>query len=372
MKSEDVTSFIVYILMLGLALALGLTIVKDAVSTLQIGGISFLVIGVTIIVTIILNSAGLELFHALGGKVGGYMIASLNILGFCWYKDSGKTKFKFSFDFDGLTGETVLAPKKENAKPTAYVWFPFLAFLVELVVSIVLYSMGSLKGASETMQWVAALAIVVVTISSMMAIYNFIPLKLDSTTDGYRLTLITKPANVAAYNELMRIQELQREGKGITNVKYFDEVTNFTAQINLISVYDHLSKNEFDKALKLIDKMVDVPDKISKSTLYRLIAQKLYIKILTLSLSEAEKYYDAEVGDDIRRFISNDLSMESLRAYILIAGMLDRSQGEVQFAMSRKVKAMKRTTETRAKIEEKLYESALALVKQAHKDWELE
>lgn len=372
MKTEDITSFIVYVLMLGMALALGLTIVKDAVNVLQIGGLSFLVIGLAIIVTIVINSIGLELFHALGGKMGGYTVASVNILGFNWYKTSTKTKFRFSFDFDGLTGETILAPKSEKAKPSAYVWLPFFAFIIELVGCVILYSMGSLKGASDSMKWVAALAIVVITISSMMALYNFIPLKLDTTTDGYRLTLISKPANVAAYNELMRIENLQREGKEIGDVKYFEEITNFTASINLITVYENLSKGEFDKALKLIDKMCDVPDKISKSTLYRLIAQKLYIKILTLPLPVAEKYYDEEVGDDIRRFISNDLSMESLRAYILIAGLLDKSQGEVQYAMSRKPKAMKRALESRANIEEKLYIDALKMVKEAHKDWEIE
>ena len=205
----------------------------------------------------------------------------------------------------------------------------------------------------------------------MMALYNFIPVKLDTTTDGYRLTLISKPANVEAYNELMRIQNLQREGKEIDKVKYFEEITNFTASINLITVYEHLSRKDFDKALKLIDKMCETPDKISKTTLNRLIAQKLYIKILTLPLEEATKYYDDEVGDDIRRFISNDLSMESLRAYVLIAGMLDQSLGEVQYAASRKKKAMKRALASRAEIEEKLYKDAIEMVKEAHKDWDI-
>ena len=371
MKSEDVASFFVYLLMLGLALALGLTIVKDAVSTLGIGGLSFLLVGLAIVGTILINAIFLELFHGLGGIIGGYKVVSINILGFCWYKNLGKTKFRFSLDFDGLTGETVLAPKSEKAKPHMFVWLPFLMFLVELVGCVVLYSMGSIKGADPKMEYVGAIAVVVITISSMMALYNFIPVKLDTTTDGYRLTLISKPANVEAYNELMRIENLQREGKEIDKVKYFEEITNFTASINLITVYEHLSRKEFDKALKLIDKMCETPDKISKTTLNRLIAQKLYIKILTMPLEEAEKYYDDEVGDDIRRFISNDLSMESLRAYVLIAGMLDKSFGEVQYAASRKAKAMKRALASRAEIEEKLYKDALVMVKEAHKDWDI-
>ena len=106
-------------------------------------------------------------------------------------------------------------------------------------------------------------------------------------------------------------------------------------------------------------------------TANRLIAQKLYIKILTLSKEEAQKYYDAEVDDTVRRFISNDLSMESLRAYVLIAGMLDESIGEVQYANGRKAKALKRSLSARASIEDKLYEDALTLVKKSHPDWDL-
>lgn len=371
MKSEDVASFFVYLLMLGLALALGLTIVKNAMNDLNIGAMSFLVVGLSIVGTILINAIFLELFHALGGIIGGYTVVSINILGFCWYKNLNKTKFRFSLDFDGLTGETVLAPKSEKAKPHMFVWLPFLMYLVELVVCVIFYTMGSVKNSTRTMEFIAAIAVVVITISSMMALYNFIPLKLDSMTDGYRLTLIAKPANVEAYNELMRIENLQREGKQIDKVKYFEELTNFTASINLITVYEYLSNKDFEKALKLIDKMCETPDKISKTTFNRLIAQKLYIKILTLPLEEAEAYYDAEVGDDIRRFISNDLSMESLRAYVLIAGMLDKSFGEVQYASSRKAKAMKRALATRAEIEERLYKDALVMVKSAHPDWEI-
>lgn len=371
MKSEDVASFFVYLLMLGLALALGLTIVKNAMNDLNIGAMSFLVVGLSIVGTILINAIFLELFHALGGIIGGYTVVSINILGFCWYKNLNKTKFRFSLDFDGLTGETVLAPKSEKAKPHMFVWLPFLMYLVELIGGVILYTMGSVKNSTRAMEFVAAIAVVVITISSMMALYNFIPLKLDSMTDGYRLTLIAKPANVEAYNELMRIENLQREGKQIDKVKYFEELTNFTASINLITVYEYLSNKDFDKALKLIDKMCETPDKISKTTFNRLIAQKLYIKILTLPLEEAEAYYDAEVGDDIRRFISNDLSMESLRAYVLIAGMLDKSFGEVQYASSRKAKAMKRALATRAEIEEKLYKDAIEMVKKAHPDWEI-
>lgn len=378
MKKEDIASFIVYILMIALAIIIGFTLVKDmftaynnAYGSRALNPYVFAIL--IILLGIILNAFGLELFHALGGKIGGYSIVSLNVFGFCLYKKDGKFKFKFK-DFDGLTGETVLAPKKEKASPKAYVWLPLLMYVVELITCIILYSIGSNKDLAKDdnpLIWIGTASIIFITISSMMALYNFVPVKLDSMTDGYRLTLISKPANIEAYNELMRIENLQREGKELDSIKVFDDVTDFTAQINLMTVYESLSKEDYQSALKLIDKMCQTPEKISHATFNRLIAQKLYIKLVTLPLDEARKYYDEEVNDSIRRFISNDLSMESIRAYVLIAGLLDDSLAEVQFADSRKAKAMKRALKTRAKIEEKLYKSAIMMVKDAHKDWDM-
>ena len=116
--------------------------------------------------------------------------------------------------------------------------------------------------------------------------------------------------------------------------------------------------------------MAEAKDKLTQATIYRLVAQNLYIKIMTLPIEEAQKYYEEEVDDSIRRFISNDLSMESLRAYILIAGMLDESNAEVTFALSRKEKAMKRALKSRADVESKLFDDALELVKKSHPDWD--
>ncbi len=377
MKKEDVASTIVYALMIAFAIILGFTLVQDMfVSYNKAYGSTFLnpyVFSIlTILLGIIINSIGLEIGHLLGGLMGGYTIVSINVFGFCFYKKDGKRKFKFD-NFDGLTGETVLAPKSDKSNPKPFVWLPLFFYLIELVVCVILYSISSSLDVTtkSPLIWIGTAAIIFVTISSMMAIYNFVPVKLDSMTDGYRLTLISKPVNVEAYNELLRIEDLQRRGEPVGEVKVFDDVTNFTASLNLITIYEDLAKKEYSTALKLIDKMCESCDKISRSTLYRLIAQKLYIIIMTSSLDDARKYYDEEVNDTIRRFISNDLSMESIRAYVLIAGMLDESLGEVEFANSRKSKAMKRSLKSRANTEEELYKDAINIVSNAHKDWKI-
>ena len=371
MKKEDVASLIVYLGMIVIALVLGFTLIKSTFEQVyQLSMNSYLFAILVIIAGLLVNIIGLELGHILGGKMGGYNIVVVNILGLCFYRKDGKWKFGFK-DFDGLTGETTLAPKSEKSNPKPFVWIPLLMYIVELVACIIFYTIGSdpKLEVHDPLRWIATASIVWIAISSMMALYNFVPVKLDSMTDGYRLTLITKKVNVEAYNELMRIQNLQREGKEVGEVKVFDEITDFTTQLNLITIYEYLSKKEYDKAKELIEKNLTDPDKVSRTTRFRLIAQKLYINILTMDLEDAKKYYEEEVGDDIRRFISNDISMESVRAYVLIAGMLDESYGEVEFANNRKPKAMKRALASRAKIEEQLYNEAFDKVMNAHPDW---
>lgn len=374
MRKEDIASAIIYLIMIAVALIVGFTAISDAFTRLySITGLNSFVFAIAVIASgLVFNMLMLEVFHIIGGKMGKYNIVSVNVVGLCFYRNEGKWKFGFK-DFDGLTGETKLAPKSKDSNLKPYVWLPLFMYIIELIGCIILYSVGSAEAdAKSPLRWLAIAALLWIVVSSMMALYNFVPVKLDSMTDGYRLMLITKKINTEALNEVMRIENLQREGKEIDSIRVFDEITDFTASVNLYSIYEDLAKGNYEDAEKLIDKIIEQKDKVSGLTANRLIAQKLYIKVITLPKEEAQKYYDSEVGDDIRRFISNDISMESLRAYVLIAGILDESLGEVQYANSRKQKALKRSLSGRVGIESKLYDDAIKLVSKAHPDWEIE
>lgn len=371
MRKEDICSLIIYLIMIAVALIVGLTAVSDAFKNMY--DLSFNNFGFTIIVLLVgllFNIIMLEVFHVLGGKIGKYNIVSFNVIGLCWAKNNNKWKFSFR-DFDGLTGETKLAPKSEKSKLTAYIWLPILGYIFELIACIIVFTLGQSAAPKSPLRWLGIAALLFIVISSMIALYNIVPFKLDSMTDGYRLVLSVKPINTEALNEVMRIENLQREGKPVDKVRIFSEITEFTASVNLYSVYEYLSLKEYEKAEKIIDDILEHKDKISAVTANRLLAQKLYIHIVSKPLSEAESYYNKEVDDNVRRFISNDLSMESLRAYVLIAGLLDKSIAEVQYANSRKQRALKRALATRAEIESKLYDDAIQRVLKEHKDWDL-
>lgn len=380
MKKQDVAGLIVYALMIVIAVLVAFLIIRllfegGVLGPSVRGFMMYFYTFLIIIGALLINAVGLEVIHVLGAKAGKYKIAEVNIFGLSLHKKEGKWKFGFK-GFDGLTGQTVVAPKSEKSSLKAYVWFPIIAYILELIGGVVIYSIFSQIDVSVPHGYLfrtfALVAIIFVTVASMLALYNFVPIELDSETDGHRLVLITKKINQEAFNELMRVEDLQREGKEIGEVRIFDEITEFTASINLISVYDHLAKNDFKGAEKLIDAIIVDPDKITKTTYYRLLAQKLYIKIITLPHKEAEQYYEEQIDDKVRRFISNDVSMESVRAYVLIAGMLDDSQAEVYYAISCLKKALKRANPSRAKIEEQLYKDALEIVKKTHPHWEWE
>ena len=371
MRKEEVASLFVYLFMIALAVVIGLTAVKNAIQYCGTGTInSFGFVILVIFIGLIFNIVMLELLHALGALIGGYRIVSINILGFCFEKKDKKVKFAFK-DFDGLTGETKLAPKKEKLNLKSFIWLPLFGYAAELAGGIVLYSQ-MMSNQSSNVSWLGTCGILFVVISSMIALYNLVPIKLDTMTDGYRFVLLSKPANVEAYNELLKAEDLERNGQPAPEMKVFEDITEYTANINLFTVYKLLDSNKLDEAEKIIDMMLKESKKLEPSTHYRLISQKLYITIYTKEVEEARNVYNELADDKIRRYIANDVSMESIRAYILISGILEKSRGELGYAISKKDKALKRTLAQRVSIEEKLYGLALNKVYEAHPTWKEE
>ncbi len=365
MKKEDAASLIVYAVMIGLALFVGLGIIKPVFeANASVAGNQYAFAIVSVVIGVILNAIFLEVGHILGGLIGKYRIHSVNIFGFCFYKKNVKTHFAFKM-FDGLTGETKFLPKNENSNPRPATLIPVAIYLVELVTSIILYALIS-TSLNIDLVWLSIGAIIVASIGGMMTLYNIVPFKLDAITDGYRLTLFAKKINVVAYNELM----LAENGDEPFSPRVFDEITDFTAEVNLISVYRNIKEKKFEDAETILSNIISNEMKTSASTHNRAIAQLLFLKIMNEPLEDAKAYY-ATIPSSIQRFIANDLSMPSLRAYVLIAGLMDDAQGEIMYCLDRKKKAIKYTAPGIAEIENSLFKEALDKVKAVHPDWKL-
>ena len=374
MKKEDITGLVVYLVIIALAVVFGFTVLQTHASESSLSGFPYvLYIGGSVLVGVIFNGIMFEMAHVLGAKIGKYKILCVNILGFCFYKEDEKTKFRFS-SYDGLTGETKIVPKEgmvDKANPYPYLFFGSFFFLIEAVAVMVVFTI--LRNTNDTVLKDVAYGVLTVgAIGLLVLVYNIMPLHIDSMTDGYRLTMVSNPKNKAAFNELLRVEYEMSQGNDNVEIKIFDEITNFTADLNLNRVYALLDKKEYKAAEEILEKIINAKQDISGKVFIRARAQKIYIDLITRSLDEAREYYDKEVPVSERREISNDISMASIRAYLLMSGLLDKSRSECIIALNNVYTAFKRTPKSRQNTEVVLFNEALDKVVAAHPDWELE
>ena len=373
MKKEDVIGLIIYLIIIALAVVFGLTVLQAHNPDSSFQGFGYVVfVAISVVAGVVVNAAMYELAHIIGAKAGKYLILSVNILGFCFYRDQDKFKFRFS-SFDGLTGETKIVPKKgfeDKANPTPYLLFGSLFFVVEAVIVMVLFTLFK-DSKTAVLTDVAYGALTVGAIGLVVLFYNIVPLRIDSMTDGYRLTMVSNPKNKAAFNELLRVEYEMQQGNKV-EIKLFDEITNFTADLNLNKVYALLDEKKYEEAEEILDKIIDAKQDIDTKVYIRARAQKIYINLMNKELAAAKEYYDKEVPVSERREISNDVSMASIRAYLLMSGLLDKSRSECVIALNNVYKAFKKTPKNRQKTEVVLFNEALDKVIAAHADWELD
>ncbi len=372
MKKEDVSGIVVYLLILAIAVVFGLTILREYSSQWDSVFVYILFIFGAILTGVILNAVIFELAHIAGAKAGRYQILSVNILGLLWYKEGEKSKFKFS-GYDGLTGETRIYPKKDAKKepnPSPYLLFGTLFYAIEIVAAVIVFTIQKeLK--NDILTKVSYFVLVIAVIGGMILIYNILPFKLDATTDGYRMRMTSNKANKIAFNELLRVEEAVRQGETDVEIATFNEITNFTADLNLNKVYMLLDKGEFLEAEKLIDIIISGKSTISEKVYIRARAQKIYINIFTKPLEEAKEYYEKEVPMAERRQLSNDLSMVSVRTYLLMSGLLDNSKSECTIAINNVRRCFNSTPKQRRQTEARLFNEALKKVDEVHPNWKL-
>ena len=373
MKKEDVSGIIVYLLIMALAILFGINFLQKHASESQLGGLYFLFILGAIVVGVIFNAVMFEFAHRLGAKAGRYNVISTAILGLLFYKEEGKLKIKFS-SFDGLTGETKIYPKKDAKKepnPLPYLWFGTLFYIIEITIIVIVFSILNQDKMPVVAKNMGIFILVIGVIGGMILLYNILPLHLDATTDGYRLTMMTSPANKKAFNELLRVEYEISQGNTDVEVATFTDISNFTADLNLNKVYLLLDKRQFKEAEELLDIILAGKATISQKVYVRARAQKIYINIYTKSIEEAREFYNKEVSMMERRELSRDLSMTSIRTYLLISGLLDKSRSETMIAINNVSKAFNKTPKKRQNTEIYLFNEAIDRVNEAHPDWEV-
>lgn len=332
MKRQDIKSIFVYILMLIIVFLVAIFVIQKNFSYVynnlgQSGAILCVVL--SLLIGLVLNSILIELGHITGAKLGGYKIYNVTILGLCFYKKHEEDKhFKFKFsNFDGLTGETKIYQNKEKTSPRLYILLPILIIFIEVIV--LLSIICSIKD-SSSIAYIKYASIIVLTIGGIIILYDFIPLELDSSNDGYRYVITSKKENLEAYNEELRILKNIEYGKLDYDYKMFDEITDYTAKINSYSFYHLILEDKVDDVLNIVNKTLD--SKISDFTKEYYSLTKFYL--LCLKNENVKEYYES-LDSQIKKDINLSKELLTARCYLGYLLCIDNSSSELNFIKSK-------------------------------------
>lgn len=375
MKRNEGMGWLVYLLMLAGAAGVGLGILRPELSAHGTGVSmnSILAVILALIAGIILTAVLLELGHLIGAKIGRYRIDKFSVLGFQWKrkKESKKFRFSFSFSYDGITGETMMAPKDiEKSNPRHAIYFPLLFLLLEAAICVTLMVLGvSLRKENSAWQLAYIFGLVILTIALMIHLYNIFPAALDAKNDGYLITILNNQTNVIAYNALLLADEKAMFGEPAPELPVYSEVTNFTNALNQVSIYHALEEKDIEKALTINEYTIKAQNHVSKNVYQNAMAQKLSLKLLYGDFQEAKELY-INLPLETKKFIANLSTAAAVRAYVLVSGLVEGSENETKTALARCDKAIKSLPESVRATEEKLIIESVKRVQEKHPEWD--
>ena len=122
-------------------------------------------------------------------------------------------------------------------------------------------------------------------------------------------------------------------------IRTFDQITEFTAYLNYFAIYDHVGKGEFDQAVALLDKIIQVERGIGHAAKYDAACFKLTLLLASSKTSIGVSYYN-EFTDEQKKYIANLPTMPALRSYLLISSCVEDSEAEANFALDKVEKVL--------------------------------
>lgn len=312
-----------------------------------------------------------ELGHIIGAKVGKYSILSICILHLHFSKQDGKLKFRFK-NYDGITGETKILPKGKDSSPTCYLLLGNFLSAIVGIAFFVLFSIWNVKNALPEQLNRAYFFLIAAVIMFGFLIYNALPIRFDTNTDGYGFKMVSNPRNKAAFNEMLRVQNEVDKGNKDVEIETFTDVTDFTAELNMSKVYVLLDNKNYEEADKILDIVLSNKDHVSYKVYLRSLAMKIYNKIVTSSKEDAVEYISKNVDINLRKEFAQDHSLMCIRTYILIEGLVDNSKYECLYALKYLSKAYKSVAKNRKASEAEMFNTAINMVHSIHPKWELD
>ena len=325
----------------------------------------------TIFLGVIVTAIFYELFHLIGAKMGGYKVISVNILRFNWYRDDDKIKFRFA-KFDGLTGETKIVPdvkRKKECNPSMFIFLNSVFFVLEFAGCYFLYFYFK-NSAYASLRNVSTGALTVGLTSGVIWLYNILPLEMENKTDGWYFAQAKGKEKRKEFNK-----KLLEEHYGSLAIEMAKEngVEEQRGPVvtgnNIDSIYACILLKDKDKAIEIIDNLMEVKEQ-AKNTLM-LKAWKFYLLSLDATLDDGKVLYGENFSIEERRDISQSESLICIAAYVLMAGLHDKSQSECIYVLSKVNKALKRVPSNKKDVEIEMINTSINKVLSFHPNWEL-
>lgn len=373
MKKEDGFSLIAYALMILTAVLVGLLVISNQLTPIPGTGLKVAVAVVSIIVALILNATIYEGVHAVAAIIGGYNVVKFNVLFFNFYrKPNDKWAFNFR-SFDGLTGETTIAPKKENASPKGYLWSGTFIYAVQLIIAlIVIITLTEKAQSNDTIAILLAGLTIHITLGGMLLLYNIFPTKLDSKNDGYFIRMLNGPTNIHAYNLVLETEDLVRKGLPVPEREPFAEITEFTAQFNYMLALDKEVVAKYDEAENILDLIIEDKNKqVPNRFKLNIEVEKIFVLLLQDKIEEAKVVYETITIED-RRYLSRTSTLDGLRRYFLVSAILDESLNEALVTYRKIRQKLAKENELQNSKDHLLFLRVLALVQSANPDFDFE
>lgn len=377
MKKNEFATFVAYLAMFGVAILVGLVWLRPVIS--EVGstlGIHYILLVILSLLSgVIINSLLIELGHLLGAKTGKYEVRAWTVLFFGFQKKNGKKKWGFH-QFDGLSGETKLKPMDvEKSSLSGYIAFPLLFLLAEVVACAFMIAISvRLRASSDEsvagIGWMHVFALVLLGTAAMLYIYDFFPAHLETNNDGYLAIVLSKPINKVAFNNMLLADAIAEEGGTAPQVPVYETVTDFTFRLNLVSAYQAIQKGDSRKAIHILDMAINTDKGLSSGNKMEASALKLSI-LLREGRSEGKTMFE-EMSDEQKKYISSVASMPALRCYLLISGLIEDAENEANFALGKVEKAIKDCEKSWIAIEKALIAADIQVVMKKHPTWQLE
>jgi hypothetical protein len=363
MKKESFFTLIVYGMMVAIAIFVGVNIIAPAFITMAITGIDqYVYATITIFFAFLINVILLEVGHILGALAGGYRIQTVNVLGLAFVFSPQGLSLRLQ-PYEGLTGETVVIPKAKKLRPKLFLWGGLIVYVVEMILAFIIG-----YGLFDQNQWGRYASVVVIAVGGMLMIYNFMPFKLDTVTDGYKLATLTTAKGNEAYEELQRIEKTYKLGNNPKPFKVFKELNNLNVQIYFHKIYQAMVDEDYDEA-KVDLKLLSESPRLGETLQQRVFVLQTYIAMIEKKPKAAASYF-YELSSKQRKYLSNDNHMSTLSTYLYVAGVIEESYSEATYTFERQVVSIQKIQESGRKAAEAiLFDRMLKLVKKKQPTW---